>query len=109
MQDKLHILEDLNMLYIRQIALSLEVLCPGHPGCSAAGRCCFQRGGECLWVWVSMWVCVGVCISIYMVAHFTSAALGGKGCVLAPKGQREALLGRLLFLGRGCKLGGRLV
>lgn len=26
MQDKLRILEDLNMLYIRQIALSLEVL-----------------------------------------------------------------------------------
>lgn len=38
MQDKLHILEDLNMLYIRQIALSLEV---PWPDCPAAGRCCF--------------------------------------------------------------------
>lgn len=26
MQDRLHILEDLNMLYIRQMALSLEVM-----------------------------------------------------------------------------------
>lgn len=42
MQDKLHILEDLNMLYIRQIALSLEV---PRPGCPAAGRCCLQRAG----------------------------------------------------------------
>lgn len=30
MQDRLHILEDLNMLYIRQMALSLEVMTP-HP------------------------------------------------------------------------------
>lgn len=29
MQDRLHILEDLNMLYIRQMALSLEVM--HHP------------------------------------------------------------------------------
>lgn len=28
MQDRLHILEDLNMLYIRQMALSLEVTPP---------------------------------------------------------------------------------
>lgn len=28
MQDRLHILEDLNMLYIRQMALSLEVMTP---------------------------------------------------------------------------------
>ena len=28
MQDRLHILEDLNMLYIRQMALSLEVTTP---------------------------------------------------------------------------------
>lgn len=28
MQDRLHILEDLNMLYIRQMALSLEVMWP---------------------------------------------------------------------------------
>lgn len=33
MQDKLRILEDLNMLYIRQIALSLQVgTAPGLPG-----------------------------------------------------------------------------
>lgn len=31
MQDRLHILEDLNMLYIRQMALSLEVT-PPPPG-----------------------------------------------------------------------------
>lgn len=34
MQDRLHILEDLNMLYIRQMALSLEVMTP-HPHPSA--------------------------------------------------------------------------
>lgn len=34
MQDRLHILEDLNMLYIRQMALSLEVMHP-HPQCTS--------------------------------------------------------------------------
>lgn len=31
MQDRLHILEDLNMLYIRQMALSLEVMSCSAP------------------------------------------------------------------------------
>lgn len=35
MQDRLHILEDLNMLYIRQMALSLEVT-PPTPECTSS-------------------------------------------------------------------------
>lgn len=38
MQDRLHILEDLNMLYIRQMALSLEVMTPTPPPAHLFGK-----------------------------------------------------------------------
>lgn len=58
MQDKLHILEDLNMLYIRQIALSLEV--PRWTG----------------WEFVVVGQQVGGCSSIYRVTHVASVIRG---------------------------------
>lgn len=62
MQDKLHILEDLNMLYIRQIALSLEVLCLGQPGCSVLDFVAFRGWG----MFVSVGQHVGLCSCVYL-------------------------------------------
>lgn len=106
MQDRLHILEDLNMLYIRQMALSLEVTPPPpgvhllcmQPSLSVCPvQCCpgwdggAQSGERDRW---SCMTCVKCCVRTYTQLHqpahyvgkrvftpISESSVGGCGCV----------------------------